>query len=414
MPPVPPVLTSRLRSTGGRLVRRLGLLPGGEPDGIGEDAALGDVALAQRVAVFFPEPPRNAYQVEQWLEPLLDLDRKHGVVLLTQDSRTTARLRTLTRLPVHCVARTATLEGLVERGALGLALYASHHPRNFQFLRFASLAHVYVGHGESDKAVSASNQLKAYDFTFVAGQAGVDRVRDELMWFDPDRLVVVGRPQLPAVAPRRPRAAGEPPTVLYAPTWEGAQPAMAYSSVATHGAALVRSLLAEGFRVVYRPHPRTGANRPDVAVADAALRRAFDEPAARATGSTVDGGAALADAFAGADALVTDISSMATEWLPTGRPLVVTVPREAGALVRPSALLEAVPRVTAGEAGAAGALLRRCLETDEERDVRARLRTHYLGDPADGPAAARFVAACAEVLAARDARRPARTTEGPR
>ncbi|MGY1708101.1 CDP-glycerol glycerophosphotransferase family protein [Geodermatophilus sp. SYSU D00758] len=409
----------RLRATGGRLVRRLGLLPGGEPDGIGEDAALGEVALAQRVAVFFPEPPRNGYQVEQWLEPLLDLDRQHGVVLVTQDSRTTARLRTLTRLPVHCVARTATLEGLVERSALGVALYVSHHPRNFQFLRFASLAHVYVGHGESDKAVSASNQLKAYDFTFVAGQAGIDRVRDELMWFDPDRLVVVGRPQLPAVAPRRPRAAGEPPTVLYAPTWEGAQPAMAYSSVATHGAALVRSLLAEGFRVVYRPHPRTGANRPDVAAADVALRRVLDEPAARATGSTVDGGTvdgstALLDAFAGADALVTDISSLATEWLPTGRPLVVTVPQEPGAVVRPSALLEAVPRVPAAGAGTAGALLRRCLETDDERDARARLRTHYLGDPADGPAGARFVAACADVLAARDARRPARTTGSAR
>ncbi len=409
-----PALSARVRSTGGRLVRRLGLLPGGEPDGLGEDAVLGDVVLGQRVAVFFPEPPRNAYQLEQWLEPLAALDERHGVVLVTQDSRTTARLRTLTRLPVHCVARTATLERLVERSVLGLALYVSHHPRNFQFLRFASLAHVYVGHGESDKAVSASNQLKAYDFSFVAGQAGIDRVRDELMWFDPDRLVVVGRPQLPPVAARRRVAGGERPTVLYAPTWEGAQPAMAYSSVPTHGAALVRSLLAEGLRVVYRPHPRTGANRRDVAAADAALRRVFDEPAARATGSTVDDGSPLSDAFAGADVLVTDVSSLATDWLPTGRPLVVTVPHEPGAVVRPSALLEAVPRLTAEEAGTAGAVVRTCLGDDAERDVRARLSAHYLGDPADGPAGQRFLTACADVLAGRDAQQAARTTRSAR
>ncbi len=409
MPSPFPALSARVRSTGGRLVRRLGLLPGGEPDGLGEDDVLADLVLEQQVAAFFPEPPRNAYQLEQWLEPLAALDERHGVVLVAQDSRTTARLRTLTRLPVHCVARTATLEGLVERSALGLALYVSHHPRNFQMLRFASVAHVYLGHGESDKAVSASNQLKAYDFSFVAGRAGIDRVREELMWFDLDRLVVVGRPQLSAVSPRR-LAEDRPPTVLYAPTWEGAQPAMAYSSVATHGAALVRSLLAEGLRVVYRPHPRTGANRREVAAADAALRRVFAEPAARATGSTVDTGSPLAEAFADADLLVTDVSSLATEWLPTGRPLVITVPRDPGAVVRPSALLEAVPRLTAAAAGTAGALARRCLDDDARGAVRARLTAHYLGDPTDGPATERFVAACTDVLAARDARQSTRTT----
>ncbi len=395
----------RLRSTGGRLLRRLSLVPGGEPDGLGEDADLAELALTQRVAVFFPEPPRNTYQLEQWLGPLVALDDRHGVVLITQDSRTTARLRASTHLPVRCVARTATLEGLVGRSNLGMALYVSHHPRNFQLLRFPSLAHVYLGHGESDKAVSASNQLKAYDFTFVAGQAGIERIRDQLMWFDPDRLVVVGRPQLSVTATRRPVAEGEPPTVLYAPTWEGAQPAMAYCSVSTHGAALVRSLWAEGIRVVYRPHPRTGANRRDVGLADAALRRSFDEPAARTTGSVVDADSALADAFAGADVLITDVSSLATEWLPTGRPLVVTVPQEAGAAVPRSELLEAVPRLTAADAGRAGALARGCLE-GPGTDQQARLTDHYLGGMDGRAALARFLGACDDVLAARDARKP--------
>ncbi len=413
MPSPLPALSARARSAGGRLVRRWGLLPGGEPDGLGEDGDLGDTVLDQRVAVFFPEPPRNAYQLEQWLAPLAVLDGRHPVVILTQDSRTTARLRGLTRLPVHCVARTATLERLVGRSAVGLALYVSHHPRNAHFLRFASVAHVYLGHGESDKAVSASNQIKAYDFAFVAGRAGVDRVRDELMWFDTGRLVVVGRPQAPAGGDRR-RAADGVPTVLYAPTWEGAQPAMAYSSVPTHGEALARSLLAEGLRVVYRPHPRTGANRREVAAADAVLRRVFAEPAVAATGSTVDAGAPLADAFAGADVLVTDVSSLAAEWLPTGRPLVVTVPAEDGAVVRPSALLDAVPRLAAADAGSAGALVRRCLRDDAERGARERLRAHYLGDPADGPAVERFVAACADVLAERDALQSLRTAGAAR
>ncbi|WP_249523114.1 CDP-glycerol glycerophosphotransferase family protein [Modestobacter marinus] len=394
-----PASARRLRARGGRLLRRR-LLPGGEPDAIGEDAQLTGRVLDQRVVVFFPEPPRNAYQLEQWLRPLEHLDRRQGVVLITQDSRTTAQLRAGTTLPVHCVARTATLDGLVSRGRLALALYVSHHPRNFQLLRYPSLAHVYLGHGESDKAVSASNQLKAYDRSFVAGQAAVDRIAGELMWFDLDRLVRIGRPQV-SIAERH-RPAGQRPTVLYAPTWEGGQPSMAYSSVPTHGEALVRSLTGAGLRVVYRAHPRTGANRRDVAEADAALRRVFDEPAVQATGSVLDPGGPLTEAFSDADLLITDVSSVAVEWLPTGRPLVVTEPAEAGAVVPPSPLLAATPRLAQTAAADTAELVRRCLEDDPERAARGALVEHYLGGGDPAAALGRFLDACQDVLTARD------------
>jgi hypothetical protein len=378
------------------------LLPGGEPDGLGEDARLQETVLDQRVVAFFPEPPRNAYQLEQWLEPLAALDRRHRTVLLTQDSRTTARLRDRTALPVHCIARTATLDGLVARGRLGLALYVSHHPRNFQLLRYPRLAHVYLGHGESDKAVSASNQLKAYDRVFVAGRAGADRITRELMWFDESRLVLVGRPQ--AARPGgRPQVAR--PTVLYAPTWEGAQPSMAYSSVRTAGEQLVRSLWAAGVRVVYRPHPRTGANRRDVAAADTALRALFDTAEARATGSAVQVDVPLEAAFDRADLLLTDVSSLAVEWLPTGRPLVVTEPAEPGAVTTPSPLLDAVPRLPAAAAGTAGDLVLRCLAEDREQTARTALVEHYLGGSDPAVALERFLGACGDVLAQRDAAR---------
>lgn len=404
----PPALKARVRSTGGTLVRRLGLLPGGEPDGLGEDAHLTDVVLTHRVAAFFPEPPRNAYQLEQWLDALQELDRRQRVVLITQDSRTTVRLRARTSLPVLCVARTSTLEQLVRGGDLGLALYVGHHPRNFQFLRFPQLAHAYLGHGESDKAVSASNQVKAYDRVFVAGRAAVDRLAAELMWFDTDRAVLVGRPQLSTAALTRP-AGSHPPTVLYAPTWEGAQASMAYTSVRSHGAAMVRSLFAEGIRVVYRPHPRTGANQRAVAVADTAVRALFDTAEARATGSAVVPDVPLTEAFADADLLLTDISSLAVEWLPTSRPLVVTVPDDPEAVVPRSPLLDAVPRLVATDAGSVGTLVRNRLRDDAERDARARLTEYYLGDTADGAAMSRFVDACADLLAARDTARNART-----
>ena len=394
-----PAVPARVRSGGGRLVRRLGLLPGGEPDGLGEDARLTGASLEQRVVVFFPEPLRNGYQLEQWLPVLEALHARHGVAVVTQDSRATAWLRGRTALPVLCVARTATLDGIVQRSDVALALYVSHHPRNFQMLRFSTLGHVYIGHGESDKAVSASNQLKAYDRVFVAGGAAEERVLTELLWFDRSRLVRVGRPQAAAPAPRPVPAV---PTVLYAPTWEGAQPSMAYSSVLTHGSTLVTSLVAAGMRVVYRPHPRTGANRRDVAAADAALRRLLDAPDAQRTGSRTDPDQPLHGAFADADVLVTDVSSVALEWLPTGRPLVVTAPADPAAVVAPSPLLDAVPRLTSSAAGAAGTVVRRCLDDDREAPARAALVEHYLGGSDPAAALDHFLEACDDVITARD------------
>ncbi|WP_143030433.1 CDP-glycerol glycerophosphotransferase family protein [Blastococcus aurantiacus] len=365
---------------------------------------LAGAVLEQRVVVFFPEPLRNVYQLAQWLPALEALHGRRGVAVVTQDSRTTAWLRRRTSLPVLCVARTATLDGIVQRSDVALALYVSHHPRNFQMLRYSSAGHVYIGHGESDKAVSASNQLKAYDRVFVAGPAAEERVLAELLWFDRSRLVRIGRPQAATAAPR---SAAAVPTVLYAPTWEGAQPSMAYSSVPTHGSALVTSLVAAGIRVVYRPHPRTGANRREVAAADAALRRLLDAPDAQGTGSRTDADRPLQEAFAEADALVTDVSSMAVEWLPTGRPLVVTVPADPAAVVAPSPLLDAVPRLPASAADATGTLVRRCLTDDREAPARAALVEHYLGGSDPAAALTRFLEACDDVITARDTLRSA-------
>jgi hypothetical protein len=177
---------------------------------------------------------------------------------------------------------------------------------------------------------------------------------------------------------------------------------MAYCSVPSHGRALVESLLTAGLRVVYRPHPRTGANRRDVAAADAALRSLFTAGVARESGSGVDVDRPLSEAFAEADLLITDVSSLAVEWLPTDRPLIVTVPAEAGAVVTASPLLDLVPRLTAAEAERAGELARRCLDGDPEGAERQALVEHYLGgDPATAPA--RFLHACDDVIAARDA-----------
>jgi hypothetical protein len=318
-------------------------------------------------------------------------------------------IRAETPLRVVTVARYATLDDVFSRSDVRLALYVNHNPDNFSMLRFASMAHVSLLHGDSDKIISVSNQAKAYDFSFVAGQAAVDRLDRYLPRFDaPARTVIVGRPQLEAPAVRAPVARGERATVLYAPTWEGAQPTAAYGSIATHGPALVDRLLDDGgFDVVYRPHPLSGVRDAAYGEADAAIRERLVRAAEAQpqAGHRVSDDESLADAFAAADALVCDVSAVAMDWLPNGRPLMVTVPASPETVTASTRLLDTVPRLAVADVAGVARLLRAELEDDPGRDARHALLEYYLGDTTPGASMRAFVSACERMieLAAADA-----------
>ncbi|GMA25092.1 glycosyl transferase [Luteimicrobium album] len=327
-------------------------------------------------------------------------------MVVTADSRTARAIRAETPLRVVTVARYATLDDVYSRSDVRLALYVNHNPDNFSMLRFASMVHVSLLHGDSDKIISVSNQAKAYDFSFVAGQAAVDRLDRYLPRFDaPARTVIVGRPQLETPAVRPPVAPGARATVLYAPTWEGAQPTAAYGSVATHGLALVERLLDDGgFDVVYRPHPLSGVRDAAYGEADATIRERLARAAEAQpqAGHRVSGDESLAEAFAAADVLVCDVSAVAMDWLPNGRPLVVTVPTSTETVTASTRLLDTVPRLAVADVAGAAGLLRAELEDDPGRDARHALLEYYLGDTTPGASMAAFVTACERMIALAD------------
>ena len=398
-------LRGKVRRLGGRLIRRLGLLPEGDPDGLGDDATLRGQSLPWTVMLYFPETTTNLYQLRQWYGVLRRLDNRHRVGIVCLDSRSAAAIRSECDLPVVCAGRIGTLEDLVSRSDVALALYVSHNVRNLHPLRFPTMLHAYLGHGESDKAASASNQVKAYDAILVPGAAGRDRLQRNLMCYDAAAHVrLVGRPQLdaPAADPQPPEQppSGRRPTVLYAPTWEGGQPSMAYSSVVSHGEALLRSLLESGrYDVRYRPHPRTGANRAEFAVADQRLRALVREhrdrdPQARHAVDLTPAWDARQD---GADLLVCDISAVAGDWMTTGKPIVVTVPESPQAFLDADTVLSAAPGLLAAEAGTLADLVAAELAGGDSARRRAWVE-HAMGDTTPGAAIARFLDVCDELI----------------
>jgi len=395
-------LRRTLRSRGGHYIRRWGWLPGGVPDGLGDDAELLGTRLDARVVVYYSGTARNLYQLRQWYAPLVALNEHEPVLLMCGDSRVGRILREEAPLPSVAVGRFATIDDLMTRSDVAMFCYVGHEAGNFQVLRVQSALHVYLSHGESDKRVTVTNQVKAYDYCFVAGQAAIDRFDEYLLRYDSERHTkAVGRPQLDAVVGgRRPHAPDELCTVLYAPTWEGAQGTSDYSSVISHGPRLVSALLADPrLRLVYRPHPRTGANRADFEAADLAIRDLLD---ASDGAGRLDPERDLVDSFAQADLLIADVSAISLDWLATRRPLIVTEPVSESTVVAKTRLLDMVPRLAVADLPGVADFVHHEVTEDPSAEARNALWSYYFGDPALGTGTERFVRASLEVIAERD------------
>lgn len=399
-------LKRRIRRAGGRVIRRAGLLPGGMPDGLGEDDQLLGTSLPHTVMVFFPDPPGSLYQIEQWYGALRELDHRHRVVVVLRDSRTARAVRRDSGLDCIVLARYTTMDDLLSRSEVKLALYVSHHPENFSNLRTGSMVHVSMMHGDSDKAVSVSHQTNAYDFSLVAGQAAVDRLAAFCAFFDaPARCITIGRPQLDEwrdVAPGPRERADAAPTVLYAPTWEGAHPSVAYGSADSHGLALVEAFLADGWRVIYRPHPLSGVRDPGYAAADRAIRARIEGARESGGAHRVDVGVPESRSFGDADLLVCDISGVAVDWLAVDRPFLITQPARPEVASARTAVTDLVPSVAVADVAAIAARARRQVTDDPLRSDRRRLVEYYLGDTRPGAATERFLAAVDHLLQLRD------------
>lgn len=354
------------------------------------------------VALFYAVGPENAYQFEQWRRPLESLATRRPVVVLVDRPDTGRLVLASSSLPVAFARASGELEQLVERHRFPAVLYVNQVEQNFRMLRFAEPVHIQIGHGESDKGGSVSNQHKAYDYTFIGGPAGRARLARELYDFDADaRIREVGRPQLDHDYPGAPDWPDDGRLrVLYAPTWEGDRRTIRYGSLVSHGPALVTALRADPrVRIIYRPHPRTGQADPAYAAADARIRAAL---AADDDRHLIDRGP-YGWQWRFADRCITDVSAVAYDWLATGKPLVMTEP-PAGAYRPDSPLLDALPLLPAERAGDLAALL------GESGAAVGALARHYFGDTADRAGTRRFEAALEEVIERRQAEITARTT----
>jgi len=345
-----------------------------------------------KVALHFPDEMINAYQVRQWYEPLMALAEFVPVVIIVRSPETALHLRKECRLPVHYADSIKDVERLMKSQDLRVVLYPNQNIRNFQVLRFNEPNHVFVCHGESEKAYMWSNQLKAYDYVFSAGQAAKDRLEKHLRNFDASsRCRLIGRPQIDVDYPAPVQITNELPTILYAPTWEGDRPSMRYGSVQSHGEKLIDALINDGgFNIIFRPHPRSGQNS---ATYKQTLERIASNLQAHNESSKaqyiVDDSLHWGWQWSVADLCITDISAVAYDFLATGKPMFVTKPVSAEATVDDSAALTHLPELRASDVQQTGQMARKALS--QENLKQQELVNHYFGDVSPGASMNRFI-----------------------
>lgn len=333
--------------------------------------------LQPEVVVYFSSPANGTYALNVWLSVLESLRERTLIVL-----REGVHLRTMlpTTVPVIVLPEATDLEAY-QVPSMKVALYPTNVIKNNHMVRLEHMLHCFIGHGDSDKAGSFSPVSRVYDEIWVAGPAGAERYAAVPEGFQLERIRSVGRPQLDGIVPVRERpssVAGM--TVLYAPTWEGFFDESDYCSLVGMGEQIVSALIAAGAVVLFKPHPSTGERDPaDLLAAERIAHTLERTPGGhRVVENAPDG---LYRAFNDADVLITDISSLITDFLFSRKPYIVTNPLGLApaqfAADFPSTSAAYVLREPVDELPR---FLRDVVEQDSLGDRRDVLRAHLLGD----------------------------------
>ena len=335
-------------------------------------------------AVYYAARNGARYQVGMWLPYFERLNRRF--IVITCHPSTVPEITELTSAPI-VVPKIQSAHGRLWHlvvDSLKAAFYVQNHQANADMLRFGRLTHIWLNHGDSDKAANYSARHGAFDKIFVSGQQGVDRYAAHGVRIQPEQFAIVGRPQIERIETRDvPPPPDAPRTVLYAPTWHGGKPNTNYSSLML-GPRIVDALLARGVMVIFRPHPHTYRDPQQTGIARDIQRRLSTDR--KTTGRQhVFGRAAETDwdipaCFNHCDAMITDVSSVASDFLASGKPFAMVAIQQQGAAFRHAIPTARVAYVIESDLSTLPEALDELLGPDSLAEARRSYRSYCVGE----------------------------------
>ncbi|TSI12237.1 CDP-glycerol glycerophosphotransferase family protein [Brevibacterium aurantiacum] len=348
--------------------------------------------------VYTSRPDDASYQVMMWLPYLARTGKKFAII--TRNNIPAKALAELTDAPIITCPKSADLEKTLVP-SLGAVFYVNASSRNGEMIRHQEYTHVYLGHGDSDKPPSYNPTHAMYNRIFAAGQAATERYAAHGVTISPEKFEVVGRPQLETVEVTAELPADGSSTVLYAPTWRGhVDETMLHSlPVAQH---LISALINRGMIVVFRPHPFSYEFEED-AETIRQVQETLADDRARSGRQHVFGDAAEKDmdvieCMNVSDAMISDVSSVVSDYLYSGKPFVMTAVSAQGDDFIEQYPIARASYVLNGDLSNLDEVLDAILQEDPDRQNRLQYRSFYLGDFPDEGYAENFVSAAARMV----------------
>jgi len=347
-------------------------------------------------ALYFSAPDHTEYHVEMW-RPYLERVGKPWMVVLRepQPFRTLSASMAPAGVPVLYCPLIEHVDEVVTP-SLKAVLYVNNGMKNTHMVRFNSLTHIQMLHGDSDKASSFNPVTGMFDRIFVAGQAGIDRYADNGVHIPLQKFDIVGRPQVEDVRVSHDRIADiADKVVTYMTTWVGLYTDANYCSLPI-GEKIVRELLERKVTVILRPHPYARRDANSAAALDRMIAL-LEEDKAKTGRNHLFGAVAstemtVFDCCNQADAMISDVSSVASDFLYSGKPLALTnMPGLPIAEFERMFPLAKASYVIDKKGNNLGDVLDDMLEKDSLNDIRREVRTYYLGDFAEESYADGFV-----------------------
>lgn len=238
-------------------------------------------------------------------------------------------------LRVICIENGYQAEWLVSScPKLAAILYVSNTGDAIHFLRFNHLTHVWLGHGDSEKASSCYKFFRSYDEIWCAGRAQIDRFRNSGMAHESLSFRVVGRPTLRKLI----KDTLEPKLneFLYLPTWEGYQADQEYSSIVQASNFLLNIVELTGRNALVKLHPWTGQRvslHHDIEKSLSNIRFPND-----ASIQVLSRRLSAVELMPSASFLVADVSSVVSDFLLTVRPIFLYMPSSMAVSMSASAM----------------------------------------------------------------------------
>lgn len=355
----------------------------------------GQVAAALRAYKPVYAMPYNGvagFHVVMW-SPFLERTGERYVVLTTDDF-TFRRIGSRYPMPVVYSSTHArpAIKAMFPRSVK--AAFYVHNAGNRAFLKVRRVRHVFVHHGDSDKAACANPVSAQYDTLVVAGQAAIDRYAANQIVIPREKFQILGRPQTEEIVTvSTPISQVTAPRVLYAPTWQGNSANDNYSSLLV-GAQIVDALLARGATVIFRPHP-AGQKREPYKTVLADLRAKLKADAAATGRPHLWGKAAeqptVAEMTNAVDAMVADVSGIVTDFMQSLKPFAMVATRQPAEEFRRDFPSSQSAYVIEGDLSNLDQCLDDMLGPDPLAEKRVERRRYYLGGYDDGASALAFI-----------------------